>query len=93
MRIVVSDSSSLIDIKKGGLLEAFLELPYELVVPESMLVDELLSFTKDETALMRTKVTLGVADAKQMNRVHAKQAACPALTVYDCIALVLADGE
>ena len=32
MRIIVSDTSCLIDLRRGGLLELFLELPYEFVI-------------------------------------------------------------
>ena len=45
MRIVVSDSSCLIDLRKVSLLEALLELPYEFVIPNTLFEDELLKFT------------------------------------------------
>ncbi len=53
MRIIVNDSSALIDVKKGGLLEILVELPFEFVVSDELLADELLSFTKSEIAFMR----------------------------------------
>jgi len=45
MRIVVSDSSCLIDLRKGSLLDAFLKLPYEILIPNTLFEDELLKFT------------------------------------------------
>lgn len=33
MRIVVSDSSCLIDLRKASLIETFLRLPYEFLIP------------------------------------------------------------
>lgn len=33
MRIVVSDSSCLIDLRKASLLDALVRLPYELLIP------------------------------------------------------------
>jgi hypothetical protein len=33
MRIIVSDSSCLIDLRKASLLDVFLRLPYEMVIP------------------------------------------------------------
>lgn len=90
MRIIVTDSSSLIDLKKGHLLDAFLDLPHELIVPESMLLDELLSFTESEVGLMRRKMTVTALDGAQIKRVHAVQHAEPALTLYDCMALIVA---
>lgn len=35
MRIIVSDSSALIDLRKGGLLELFFKLPFEFVIPDA----------------------------------------------------------
>ena len=58
MRIIVSDSSCLIDLRKGKLLGPFLKLPYELVIPDVLLENELLSFTKREIALMRREMSL-----------------------------------
>ena len=48
MRIVVSDSSCLIDLRKASLLAAFLELPYEVLIPNTLFDDELLKFTAAE---------------------------------------------
>ncbi len=45
MRIVVSDSSCLIDLRKASLLDAFLRLPYEILIPNTLFEDELLKFT------------------------------------------------
>ena len=36
MRIIVSDSSCLIDLRKVGLVEAFLKLPYEFLIPNTL---------------------------------------------------------
>lgn len=35
MRIIVSDSSCLIDLRKASLLEAFLALPFEILIPNT----------------------------------------------------------
>ena len=48
MRIVVSDSSVLVDLRKGGLLLVFLMLPFELLIPDVLLESELLSFSASE---------------------------------------------
>lgn len=79
MRIIVNDSSALIDLKKGGLLEIFLGLPFTLVVSDDLLADELLSFTKAEIALMRRKVSVATLDGDEMDRVRETQRASPAL--------------
>lgn len=93
MRIVVNDSSALIDLKKGGLLAAFLDLPYELIVPDGVLADELLSFTKAEVALMRRKMTVTRLNGEQVRRAQQQQRSTPALAVYDCAAFVIAVDE
>ena len=66
MRIIVKDSSALIDLKKGGLLEAFLDLPFTLVVSNDLLADELLSFTKAKIALMRRKMNVVSLSSDEM---------------------------
>jgi len=48
MRIVVSDSSCLIDLKKASLLGVFLSLPYEILIPNTLFEDELLKFIYGE---------------------------------------------
>ena len=45
MRLIVSDSSCLIDLRKAGLLEAFLQLPFEILIPNTLFEDELLKFS------------------------------------------------
>ena len=48
MRIVVSDSSCLIDLRKASLLDALVRLPYELLIPNTLFEDELLKFTAEQ---------------------------------------------
>ena len=45
MRLIVSDSSCLIDLRKAGLLDAFLRLPFEILIPNTLFEDELLKFS------------------------------------------------
>lgn len=93
MRIIVNDSSALIDLKKGGLLEVLVELPFEFVVSDALLADELLSFTRGETALMRRKMRVATLDGAEMTRVAKLQAASPALSMHDCSSLIIAQRE
>jgi len=54
MRIVVSDSSCLIDLRKVSLLDAFLKLPYEILIANTLFEEELLKFTGvQKRALLR----------------------------------------
>lgn len=93
MRIVVNDSSALIDLKKGNLLEILVELPFEFVVADALLADELLSFTKPEVDFMRRRMTVLTLDGEEMVRVGQLQASSPALSVHDCSALILAKRQ
>ena len=52
MRIVVSDSSCLIDLRKASLLGVFLRLPYEFLIPNTLFEEELLKFTDEEKAIL-----------------------------------------
>jgi hypothetical protein len=54
MRIIVSDSSCLIDLRKASLLDVFLRLPYEIVIPNTLFEEELIRFTDEQKeALVR----------------------------------------
>ena len=48
MRIIVSDSSCLIDLRKASLLQTFLRLPYDILIPNTLFEEELLKFTTEE---------------------------------------------
>ncbi|MFA6243338.1 MAG: hypothetical protein WC655_20535 [Candidatus Hydrogenedentales bacterium] len=93
MRVIVSDSSAPIDLKKGGLLEVFTRLPFDLVVPEDILADELLSFSKAEIGLMRRTMTVAGVEATEMARVLEFQRTRPVLSFHDCTALVIVERE
>ena len=48
MRIIISDTSCLIDLRKAALLAVFLRLPFEVLIPNTLFEDELLSFSVEE---------------------------------------------
>jgi hypothetical protein len=48
MQIVVSDTSCMIDLRKGGLLEAMLRLPYSFVMPDTLFENEWLGLSAGE---------------------------------------------
>lgn len=91
MRIIVSDTSCLIDLYKGGLLETFLMLPYELVIPDVLLENELLSFTKKDLALLKRKMTVATLEGNGVERVGQILTRYPALSTYDGFAFVVAE--
>jgi hypothetical protein len=44
MRIIVSDTSCIIDLGKGRLIRATLKLPYSFVMPDVLFENELIDF-------------------------------------------------
>ena len=92
MRIIVSDSSCLIDLKKASLLGVFLSLPYEILIPNILFEDELLSFTASEKRML-LQGGLQVVDlpGQQVLRARDVIASHSRLSVYDGFAYVLAE--
>lgn len=93
MRIIVSDSSCLIDLRKAKLLYPFLALPYERVIPDVLLTDELLRFTKKQLARIRRDMTVVSLAGEGVERVAEVLRGCPALSTYDGFALVTAEDH
>jgi len=54
MRIIVSDSSCIIDLGKSSLIRAVLQLPYTFVMPDVLFEDELLNFMMPSAFLNKT---------------------------------------
>lgn len=92
MRIIVSDTSCMIDLRKTALLEAVLRLPYTFVTPTPLFEDEWLCLTAAEKKALRdgglevrdlpgTAVTRAAHYFNQHKR----------LTLNDCFALTLAE--
>src|SRR5262249_2520445 len=90
MRIIVSDSSCLIDIRKVALLAAFLKLPYEILIPNTLFEEELLRFTDDDRALLGS--ALKVVDLPGEGVLRAQKVAreFPHLSIHDGLASALA---
>ncbi len=94
MRIIVSDSSCLIDLRKASLMEAFLELPFEVLIPNTLFEDELLKFT---AAQKRTLLRAGlkVVDIPGPGVMRAREVILenPHLSIHDGFAFVLAENH
>ena len=94
MRVIVSDTSCVIDLHKAALLEEFVALPYTVTIPLPLFVHEALSIderTKNRLIELGLEVVnvapAGVAKAMQ----YANQ--YPALQSNDCFALVVAEDS
>jgi predicted nucleic acid-binding protein len=92
MRIVVSDTSCMIDLRKAALLQAILRLPYTFVMPDTLFADEWLCLTAEEK---RTLCALGLEvrtlPGPLVERARQTQSRYTRLTVNDCFALALAE--
>jgi hypothetical protein len=91
MRVIINDSSCLIDLRKGGLLTTTLLLPYTFTVALPLVESELLGFSRDNWEDLQGRglevVDLTgeqVAAAFEVRRRH------PGLSPHDCFSLVLA---
>jgi predicted nucleic acid-binding protein len=94
MRIVVSDSSCLIDLRKASLLDAFLRLPYEILIPNTLFEDELLRFTAAQKRAMIRR-GLKVVDLPGERVLRARQVIieAPQLSIHDGFAFALAESH
>ena len=92
MRIIVSDSSCLIDLRKASLLAAFVRLPYEILIPNTLFEEELLKFTDEERAILMDG--LKVMDLPGESVVRAQQVVSdwPGLSIHDGFAFALAES-
>ena len=94
MRIVISDSSCLIDLRKTSLFDAFVRLPYELLIPNTLFEEELLQFSAaQKKALVRGG--LKVVDLPGESVLRARQVArdMPHLSIHDGFAFALAESR
>lgn len=94
MRIIISDSSCLIDLRKASLLAAFLRLPFEILIPNTLFEDELLSFTADEKrTLIRDGLRVVDLPGAQVSRARDVIRSRPRLSIHDGFAYALAEAH
>ncbi|MEW8119806.1 MAG: hypothetical protein AB2792_21805 [Candidatus Thiodiazotropha sp.] len=92
MRIVISDSSCLIDLHKGGLLSAIFDLPYSFAIPQPLFDEELLSIPdKDKKMLVAMGMEVTVLPGEQVMQAQLYLNQNRPLALNDCFALVLAE--
>jgi predicted nucleic acid-binding protein len=94
MRIVISDSSCLIDLRKVSLLDVFLRLPYEFLIPNTLFEEELLKFTAaQKKALLRAGLKVIDLPGERVSRAQQVMRAAPKLSVHDGFAFALAESH
>ena len=92
MRVVVSDTSCMIDLKKADLLEALLQLPYDFVTPDTLFEDEWLCLTDAEKqTLQHLGLEVRSLPGELVQRAGSYFNDYPKLKLNDCFALTLAE--
>jgi predicted nucleic acid-binding protein len=93
MRVVISDSSALIDLAKVQLMEGTLALPYEFVIPDVMFADELLDLKHYQRGqLLELGFRVGSLDSEGTGKALQYGSSYKSLSVYDCFALAMAES-
>lgn len=93
MRVVISDSSVLIDLAKTRLIESTLALPYEFVIPDVIFADELIDLKHyQREQLLGLGFKTGSLTGEQVSAVLQYSVNYKPLTANDCFALVLAES-
>lgn len=91
MRVLVSDTSILIELARWLLLESLFKLPFEFAVPDALYENELLELGGiDRKRLKGLGLRIESLDREGMARAIDYQTAQPKLTFHDCLALTLA---
>jgi hypothetical protein len=94
MRLIVSDSSCLIDLRKASLLDAFLRLPFEILIPNTLFEDELLKFSATQKKSL-VQGGLKVVDVPGAGVLRAQEIvrAAPRLSIHDGFAFAVAESQ
>lgn len=89
--VVVNDASCLIDLRKGQLLHALMQLPYRFIVPLPIRGEELLEFTPQEWRMLEDRgLTTYDLPGDEVAQVFALKREHRKLSANDCFALITA---
>jgi len=92
MRVIVSDTSCVIDLHKAGLLEEFVCLRESIVFPEPLFDDEAISITKAEkNRLIKLGLEVRCLPGDQVGRAGQYYNRYRQLKIHDCFALIVAE--
>jgi len=94
MRIIVNDTSCLIDLRKAGLLQATLLLPFQLQVALPLIHSELKDFSRVEFEDLQARgLTVVDLPPERVQRALSFRASYPGLSFNDCVSMALAEGH
>lgn len=88
MTVLVSDTSVLIDLERGGLLEAVFELPYEFAVPDALFHQEMRGAWGER--LVEFGLRVEEVSSSGVGKALGYRSVKPVLSVPDTFALALA---
>lgn len=88
MKVLVSDTSALVDLERGSLLDATFGLPFEFTVPDLLYERELRDYGGDRLLGLGLHVAGLSGDGVMRALEYRRQR--PALSLPDCFALALA---
>jgi len=94
VRVLVSDSSVLIEFSKRGLLEEMFRLSFEFVVPDLLFEEELIDlgeYSRDD--MVRFGLGVEALDPIGVKTALSYQSRRRRLSLVDCFALALASGR
>lgn len=91
MRILVSDTSVLIDLERGGFLDSCFQLPFEFAVPDLLYARELADFGGPE--LVARGLRVEELSSGEVTTAQAVRGAHPRLSLPDAFAYVLASAR
>lgn len=91
MRVLVSDTSVLVDLERGSLLEASFRLPFQFAVPDLLYERELKEYGGED--LIRLGLAVEELDGDNLTRAVAYRQQTPALSFPDSFALALAQSR
>lgn len=93
MRIIISDTSCMIDLHKAALIEELLALPYQFAMPDTLFNDEWLSIrTTEKNRLRKLGLEVRSLDGTQVRTAQAYFNQHRGLKLNDCFALTLAES-
>ena len=94
MRIVVSDGRCLVGLREVSLLDTFLRLPYEFLIPNTLFEEELLRFTAvQKNALVCSGLKIMNLPGERVLRAQAVVRKIPQISVHDGFAFALAESK
>lgn len=93
MRIIVNDTSCLIDLRKAGLLHSALLLSFQFQIALPLIESELLDFAPAEIADLQAR-GLAVIDLGPdlVGRAFAFRSSYAALSIHDCFSMALTES-